>query len=92
LFYLSSKLPKFSQNSNCRTGLYEIAGKHYKRTPRGFDPEHERAEWLLYNGLYAHPKALVSLNDVTSPQIVNICFDHFQQMAAIQQWLNQAIR
>ncbi|MFC1836776.1 DUF2461 domain-containing protein, partial [Thermodesulfobacteriota bacterium] len=36
-----------------KNGDYEIGVKHYKRTPRGYDSDHENAELLLYNGLTA---------------------------------------
>jgi len=74
-----------------QAGPYQIVGSHFKQTPRGFEAGDERSEWLLYNALYAHPVPPVSLDQVTSPQIVDICFDHFQRMAPIQQWLAQAI-
>jgi uncharacterized protein (DUF2461 family) len=68
-------------------GPYEISGEHYKRVPRGFDPDHPRANLLRYNGLYAHP---IRVNaDLTSPNLVDICLHHFQNMAPIQQWLTQ---
>ena len=64
---------------------YEIIGEHYKRVPRGFDPEHSRADLLRYNGLYAHP---IQVNaELTSANLVDICMDHYQHMAPIQQWL-----
>ncbi len=74
-----------------QAGTHDIAGKHYKQTPRGFDPDHNRAEWLLYNGLYTHPTAALSVADVTSPHLLDICLDHFQKMAPVQQWLVQAL-
>ncbi len=34
-------------------GPYEIGGATRKSVPRGFDPAHERAEYLLHEGLFA---------------------------------------
>ena len=67
-------------------GSYAFGGKHYKRIPRGYDPEHENADLLLYNGLYvgiqsAHPREL------TSSQLIDYCFKHYAKMAPLHRWL-----
>ncbi|MGW8249463.1 MAG: DUF2461 domain-containing protein [Anaerolineales bacterium] len=66
---------------------YRIMGEQYKRTPRGYDPEHPNADLLLYDSLYVRPNQAISIAQVTSPQIVEICLSHFQQMAPVQKWL-----
>jgi uncharacterized protein (TIGR02453 family) len=67
-------------------GEYRIEGEQYKRVPAGFDAEHPRAELLLYKGLYASaPQFDIQL--VTTPEIVDICYEHCRNMAPIQQWL-----
>ena len=70
-----------------QSGNYEIMGQHYKRIPQGYDAAHKRASWLLYNGLYAHPGRFIGLETVTTPEIVDICMQHFRKMAPVQQWL-----
>ncbi len=65
---------------------YEILGKHYKTTPRGFDKEHPRAEWLKYNGLYTHATDL-SWDILLSDDLVDVCYTHFEKMAPIHHWL-----
>ena len=65
---------------------YAVEGKHYKRVPRGFDKEHPRADLLLYNTLYSSSPELAA-DVVTTPQIIDVCFDYFQQFAPLQQWL-----
>jgi uncharacterized protein (TIGR02453 family) len=67
-------------------GAYSLAGAHYKRVPSGYEVTHPRAELLRYNGLYASPPRLEP-DQVTRPDLVEICFEHFQKMAPIQQWL-----
>ncbi len=32
---------------------FELKGRDLKKIPRGYDPEHSNAEYLLHNGLYA---------------------------------------
>lgn len=74
-----------------QSGNYELKGQHYKRIPRGYDPAHERAEWLLFNALYAHLQHNIPLVQVCSPDIVDICLAHFQNMAPLQKWLAQVL-
>jgi len=65
---------------------YEIGGDHYKRVPRGYNADHPRAELLKYKGLHASsPQFDVEL--VTTPELVEICAEHCQNMAPLQQWL-----
>lgn len=66
---------------------YELVGERYKRVPSGYDPQHPNADLLLFDALYAHPRQPVPISDVTTPEIVDICISHFQQMAPVQQWL-----
>ena len=70
---------------------YEIMGAHYKRVPRGFDAEHERAEYLKFNHLYAHPRAPIPASVLTSAELVDVCLAHFEHMAPIEQWLVKAV-
>jgi len=67
-------------------GEYQIGGQHYKRVPQGYDAEHPRADLLRYNGLYAQAPAILP-ELITSPQLVDICFQHLLNMAPVQQWL-----
>jgi uncharacterized protein (TIGR02453 family) len=69
-----------------KKGDYDIGVKHYKRTPRGFDPDHKNAELLLHNGLTAAtmskiPKAL------GTPEILDYCLKRFSDMSPIHKWL-----
>ncbi|MCO6450000.1 MAG: DUF2461 domain-containing protein [Caldilineales bacterium] len=69
-----------------QAGPYEIGGEHYKTTPRGYDAEHPRAELLKYSGLWA----TIALPDpaiVTTPELVDVCYEHCRNMAPIQRWL-----
>lgn len=69
-----------------QTGTYEIAGEHYKRVPSGYDPNHKRALLLRYDGLYVFSPR-IPVSDLLTPTIVDICYNHFQNMATVQQWL-----
>lgn len=67
-------------------GDYNLNGQHYKRVPRGMDADHPRADWLFYNGLwFSYPS--LTREEILSPDLVDICFQHFKNMSPIQQWL-----
>jgi uncharacterized protein (TIGR02453 family) len=67
-------------------GQYEIGGAHYKRVPTGYDPKHERADLLRYDGLYAFSPR-IQINETQSPALVDICYTHFRKMAPLYHWL-----
>jgi len=65
--------------------------KHYKKTPRGFDPAHPNSDLLLYNGMAfmyesAHPEELAG------PEFLDYCYNKFEQMAPLHNWLREAIK
>ncbi|MHA2425608.1 MAG: DUF2461 domain-containing protein [Candidatus Thorarchaeota archaeon] len=65
---------------------YAIGGSKYKRVPRGFDPDHERAELLLSKGLYAShsdiPREIIS-----SPDFIEYSLKHIRAMSPLHNWL-----
>lgn len=65
---------------------YTISDKHYKRVPRGYDKGHPRADLLLYNCLVVSAPRF-SPEMVSSPDLVDACFEHYRQMTPLQQWL-----
>lgn len=67
-------------------GPYEIGGEHYKRVPRGFDPEHPRAELLKYNAIYASSPRFQPAQ-LNAPDLVDQCLDHCHNMAPLHHWL-----
>lgn len=72
-------------------GSYRIGGEHYKQVPRGYDPAHRRVGLLLYNGLSASaPPLAPSL--VTSPDLVEVCFQQCRDMAPLFHWLVKLYR
>jgi len=74
-------------NSVKRAGNYGVYGEHYKTVPRGYDKAHPRADLLKYAGLYASFEASISRDIVTSPEFVDVCYQHCINMAPIQRWL-----
>ena len=69
---------------------YTVGGKHYKRVPRGYDASHDRAEFLLYNGLTANVEKEIP-DELFSHSIVDTAFSHFNNMHPLHEWLVQAI-
>ena len=67
-------------------GAYELNGEHYKRVPRGFDPDHPRADLLRYNTLYVSSPGIPPA-ELASPGLVDAVMDHCQVAAPVQQWL-----
>ncbi|MFH0824998.1 MAG: DUF2461 domain-containing protein [Pseudomonadota bacterium] len=61
---------------------YQVGGTHYKRVPRGFDSNHERADLLLHNGLYAMFNAELPA-ELHTPEIVDYCFERFKDMSPL---------
>lgn len=65
---------------------YGLSGSHYKTAPRGFDKNHPRVEWLRFNNLHAGTHD-IEPSAITSPRLIDICFDHFSALAPIFHWL-----
>jgi uncharacterized protein (TIGR02453 family) len=65
---------------------YNIDGKHYKRVPRGYDPEHENVEFLLYNGLTAGVEEPIP-NEFYSSALLDYCYQKYADMYPIEHWL-----
>lgn len=68
-----------------KAGDYEIGGKTRKLMPRGFETEADRAEYLLYEGLYtsfALPAAAAADAD-----FVKVAAAHYKKMWPIAEWL-----
>lgn len=71
-------------------GPYSIGGATRKTLPRGFDPAHERAEFLLYDGLFASFEGKPGPS-ATTPDFVDFCLGHFRAMWPISRWLIEEV-
>ncbi len=65
---------------------YQVGGAHYKRVPRGFDPDHPRAELLKYNGLWAALETKIPPEFYT-PELADWCLPHYKAMLPLHKWL-----
>jgi uncharacterized protein (TIGR02453 family) len=67
-----------------------LGGLAYKRVPRGFDPDHPRAELLRHAALYVSgewklPRA------ASGPGFVGWVADRLEQMAPVERWLTATL-
>ncbi|WP_432643702.1 DUF2461 family protein [Cohnella silvisoli] len=74
-----------------KTGEYKINEEHYKRVPKGYDDNHKRAGLLRHNAFYIHTRN-IGQEILSSPALVNVCFEHFQEMLPVKQWLAKVIQ
>ena len=65
---------------------HSLNGDMYKRVPRGYDPDHPRAELLKMKGMTCG-FSKISDDVVMSPSLVDVCFDYCQQLLPMHQWL-----
>ena len=73
-----------------RSGKYEIGGRTRKLMPRGFEADPDRADYLLYEGLYVS----ISLPAETAgkPRLADLCLRHYAAMWPVGQWLLAEVR
>jgi uncharacterized protein (TIGR02453 family) len=69
-----------------KKGDYEIGVQHYKKTPRGYDPEHKNAQFLLFNGLVTWTVNKIPMQ-LYSDKLIDYCLTRFKDMAPIHKWL-----
>ncbi len=67
-----------------------IGGKHYKRVPRGFDPDHRNAEYLLHNGFGVGVEEAIP-EELHTPEIIDWCYERYKAMAPVHRWLQGVI-
>ena len=72
-------------------GSASLGGKHYKRIPRGYDADHERAELLLYNGLHVSYMSK-DIEWIHSSEVIDSCFNKFRDMLPVHKWLLEMAR
>ena len=68
-------------------GGYALGSEHYKRVPRGYEADHPRADLLRYNGLWAHTADAIDPALITTPRLLEACYEHCRNMAPLHRWL-----
>jgi uncharacterized protein (TIGR02453 family) len=69
-----------------KKGIYTVNGKHYKKTPRGYDPNSKFNEYLLYNGIYAWYDGK-KLSEIGGANTINQIYKMFKDMSPLHNWL-----
>lgn len=67
-------------------GSYKLGGEHYKRVPRGYDPDHPNGELLRYNGLTAGSEVSIP-DEFYSSALLDYSYQRYEEMYLIQHWL-----
>jgi uncharacterized protein (TIGR02453 family) len=70
-------------------GAYEIGGASRKTVPRGYDSAHERAGFLLHEGLYAGLD--LPSETATARGFVDAAYAHFAATWPISKWLMEEL-
>ena len=68
---------------------YPIGGKHYKRVPRGYDPDHPRADLLLHTGLFAIQELKLPPETHTE-KFVTYCTARLKKVLPLFDWLAES--
>ncbi|MFC2088856.1 DUF2461 domain-containing protein, partial [Calditrichota bacterium] len=71
-----------------KNSSYKLGWKQYKKTPRGYDPEHKNADLLLHGGLGFQFEETIPKQIYTS-EAVDYVFEKFKEMAPIHNWLRK---
>lgn len=65
---------------------YGVGVEHYKRVPRGYAPDHKRADLLKFRGLTAMTESKIP-KEFYRADLVEWCMAHYQAMLPIHKWL-----
>ena len=68
-----------------KAGEYEVLGKTRKLMPRGFETDPDRAEYLLYEGLYTSTR--LPGETAKAADFAKLAAGHYKKMWPIGQWL-----
>lgn len=77
---LAKAIDKLNKNG------FSTGGEHYKKTPRGYDPQHKNARLLLHNGLHCANESKIP-KEFFTPEIVNYCAERYKKMLPLHEWL-----
>jgi uncharacterized protein (TIGR02453 family) len=67
-------------------GLSISGSGEYTRVPTGYDKDHPRGELLKKQGIVTISPG-IRVDVITSPALVDVCFDYAKAMLPLHQWL-----
>lgn len=68
----------------------DLKGKHFKKCPRGYDPQHPNAQYLLYNGLHTGEETTIPAA-FFSAELVDYCYKIYKKMLPLHVWLRDSV-
>lgn len=68
------------------SGPYTLGGVRYKRVPRGYDPDHPNARFLLHDGFWAGLE-VAPPEELFTPAFTDWCFEHCLNVLPVHRWL-----
>lgn len=71
-------------------GPYALGGEHYKRVPRGYDPNHPNAKFLLHDGFWMGLDLPVP-EVLFTPEFPEWCFGHCLNVLPVHKWILELI-
>jgi len=72
-------------NKLLKNKKYQLGGKTYKKTPRGFDPDYKFNEFLLHSGLYIFYESK-NFDELNKKGPVDFSFSVFKDMYPLHKW------
>lgn len=78
---LSGLLNRILKNKN-----YQLGGKTYKKTPRGFDSEYKYADLLLHSGIYLYYES-TNFEELTKKDPSAFAFRIYKDLYPLHRWL-----
>ncbi len=69
---------------------YQLGGKTYKKTPRGFDPDYAYNELLLHSGFYVYYESK-DFSELTKKGPISLSYKTFKEMYSIHKWFVENI-
>ncbi len=78
-------LKKITMNSS-----YKLGGMHYKRVPRGYDPETPNVDLLLHNGLFLYYEGALP-KEVNSSDFLDYSLDVFKDILPLHKWIRDNV-
>jgi hypothetical protein len=78
---LSDILNKILKNKK-----YQLGGKFYKKTPRGYESDYKYADLLLHNGIYVFYES-TNLNEIIKKNTVDFALKIYKELYPLHRWL-----
>jgi len=69
---------------------YTLGGAHYKRVPRGYDPENPNSDLLLHKGLFVYHEGTIP-KDAYSSEFLKYSLGVFKDILPLHIWLRENV-